>query len=228
MSSLRYGLLFTGLLSALPLALHSQDSAAAAVPSTAYQARETCDTEDGATYCGGWLQIRVAVGGGFVGTHIAEVIERPALDCSSTPCVPDPTSKLLLANKRYVFKPAVSTGLIFFLPLRRTRAPDQPTGVGVGIGAHIVAVPYGTEGETRAAPAVTLHFGTPSFHIFGGLVALPTDEVRFPNDAKEIAVPQAVDNGSFITRGTGEGPTFFLGVVLGGASIVDLGTKQTP
>ena len=65
--------------------------------------------------------------------------------------------------------------------------------------------------------------------MFGGLVFTSNDKIRFPGgggeDGDEIIAVAGTDPDSFILKGFGQGPTLFLGLIIGGLSITDIGNE---
>jgi len=129
------------------------------------------------------LKVDGTAGAGYAGIYNGEQFTRAAFN----PCSPEPCSgpKLVadsvdvFARNHYIWRPALSTGIVFHL---FSAAQSQ---MGVGIGGHMVFVPD-TTGKTTPFPAVTLHVGTPKTEAFFGLILSSTDRVRLPNNAKSV------------------------------------------
>lgn len=162
------------------------------------------------------FHLEVAAGGGFAGIREAEVQTEPNLTCDAGTgiCTPDTLTTILIRNKKYSWRPSLSTGVIV-----RYQIADTADGAGIGIGAggHFVFVPNGD--GSRAAPAITLHVGSRSTQLFAGFIFVPTDEVHLPGGGNRAVVPRATRPEDFIRRDAGEGPSFFAGVVIGGISV---------
>jgi hypothetical protein len=93
---------------------------------------------------------------------------------------------------------------------------------GVGVGGHFVFL-SGADGTIKAAPAVTVHVGTQKTQLFGGVIFVNSDQVSFQNGASSVVVPKDADTSSLILKNHGRGPSFFLGVVIGGVSVTKPG-----
>lgn len=171
----------------------------------------------------GHVAIEAAASGGFVGINGVSVLTEPITTCpaptvGSTPaCTIDPTNVLLKQNTAYSFQPALSTGVIF----RYVFHPDPTTldGMSVGLGLHVVFVPSGS--STSAAPGITFNVGTHATQVFAGLVFMPTD--GFADTFPSGPVPSTFQTSSLITHDSATRRTFFIGIVIGGASIMKPG-----
>ena len=166
-------------------------------------------------------RLEVAAGGGFAGLSEVEVQSEPHLACSAaTPpvCTPDPANKVLVRNKSYSWRPAVSTGLVFRWLLEPATEATAAEALGVGLGAHFVFVPK-TEGATRPAPALAVHFGKAAMQVFAGFIFVPTNEATLPGGGQRAVVPSSFDQSVLVRNDAGKGPSFFAGIVIGGVPV---------
>ncbi len=175
--------------------------------------------------------LEVAGAGGFVGTQVPEVIQKPLFRVDAMDVITLRTdSTRLIANSQFLWKPAVSTGIVGRWVFEESDSVT-PGSVGIGVGFHMVALPGGADASIRLAPALTLHFGSRHLQWFGGVVFTGSDEIRFPTRKKgknsrngdEIAVVAGTDPNSFVLEGIGYSPTLFLGITIGGISITEVG-----
>jgi hypothetical protein len=156
------------------------------------------------------LNLEVAGSGGFSGFIEAEALQQPAYDCNTNDvCTAVPDSVDLVRNTRYVWQPALSVGLVFRYGRR--------SGIGAGVGGHMVFVP--NEGGTRPLPAFTIHVGSESHQLFGGLILGSSDAIQFPNGRDRFRVGSD-SVPSFVRRNAGKGPNYFFGIVLEGKSLL--------
>jgi hypothetical protein len=165
------------------------------------------------------VRVEVAAGAGFAGLRLAEAIQQPALDCNGqNVCTPASGFTDLVRNIRYVWRPALSPGVIFrFLMLSEKKQGDKSDDdVMIGLGAHMVFVPI-DEG-TRPLPSFTIHIGKKNTQVFGGVLLGSADDVVFPGNAKQIRVP-STNIPSLVRSNASEGPNFYFGIVIQGVSV---------
>jgi hypothetical protein len=181
-----------------------------------------------------WVpRVEVAASGGFVGLTEVTMQTVPNLVCPSpTPttqnpaCTLDAEHVLAIKNVNHSWKPATSTGIIFrWIFYRSDGNDDTNDGVGAGIGVHFVFVPVGS--ETKAAPALTAHFGKKNLQFFIGSVFVATDKVELPGAADREIVPAAFQVSSLIRKDGGREPTFFAGIVIGAVSVTKAPSSLT-
>lgn len=171
-----------------------------------------------------WKQwtLELAAGGGFAGIPEIEVQSEPNFNCATGVCTPASGTQVLVKNRKYTWKPSLSTGLVFF---RRLTAEQD--AIGIGIGGHFVFVPRGD--SAVAAPALTLHVGKTGTQLFFGAIWAPSDDATLPGGGASAVVPTGTDPNAFIRRdASGRTPTFFAGVVIGGLAITRNPPTATP
>jgi hypothetical protein len=65
--------------------------------------------------------------------------------------------------------------------------------------------------------------------VFIGYIFSASDEIRLPGidgaarDGDQIVVPVGTDSDQFVLGGVGNGPTIFVGLIIGGLSVTKLG-----
>jgi Big-like domain-containing protein len=167
------------------------------------------------SFLGDRMKIEGTAGAGFAGIHVAEQLERPALNpCQgSSACVrtASDTSVLLQANVRYAWRPAISTGVATHV------YTNAESGAGIGLGVQVVFVPA-SDGTTSPFPATTLHVGTRQTEVFFGIVWSPTDEVRFPNGQDTITVHRTASSPapSFVLPNVHRARNLYMGIQING------------
>lgn len=118
------------------------------------------------------LALDVMAGGGFVGTTTRDVETSPHFNCEGNPiatCLPVEAFVALRESVSKSWQPAIATGLVIRYVFRPRADPNDATridGIGLGVGGNFVFVPSGD--STKAAPALTLHFGTSGQQLFFG------------------------------------------------------------
>jgi hypothetical protein len=172
--------------------------------------------------------LEAAASGGFAGIEVPEVKVQPLFRIASDgTAIPRSDSLSLLANQEFVWRPAVSTGLVARYLLSGSN-PDEET-LGVGIGGHMVMFAAGADARIKLAPALTAHFGSLNMQVFIGYIFSASDEIRLPGidgaarDGDQIVVPVGTDPDQFVLGGVGNGPTIFVGLIIGGLSVTKLG-----
>jgi hypothetical protein len=95
---------------------------------------------------------------------------------------------------------------------------DAADALGVGVGAHFVFVPR-SEGATRAAPALALHFGKAQMQVFVGSIFVPTNDARLPGGGDRVIVPLSFDESTLVRNDAGKRASFFAGIVIGGVPV---------
>ena len=173
--------------------------------------------------------MEAAGGGGFVGVKVPNVIPQPLFRVDTAGIVTQRTdSTRLVANSQFLWRPAVSTGIVGRLVFAEKDSVTARS-LGVGLGFHMVALPGGADASIKLAPALTIHIGSRHIQMFGGLVFTANDKIRFPGgggkDGDEIITVAGTDHDSFILKGFGQGPSVFLGLIIGGLSITDIGNE---
>jgi hypothetical protein len=152
-------------------------------------------------------------GAGFAGIRVAEVLKADSAD----------TTYLPVANYRYDWRPAVSTGIVSYI------FSSRGANLGAGIGIEIVSLPT-TEGKTLPFPAITFHAGTLETEFFGGLVLSPTDSVHVPTDVSGKPIRQSlrVNPDNFLFRNTRTSRHLFIGIQVKGTrkGASDIGTPE--
>ena len=171
------------------------------------------------------LVLEAAGGGGFVGIKVPNVISQPLFRIDTAGIVTQRTDSMrLVANSQFLWRPAVSTGIVARLVFADTVTAQS---LGVGLGFHMVALPAGADASIRLAPALTVHVGSRHIQMFWGLVFTSNDKIRFPGgagkDGDEIIAIGGTEPESFILKGFGSGPTGFLGLIIGGLPISEIG-----
>jgi hypothetical protein len=166
-------------------------------------------------------RLEVAAGGGFAGLTEVEVQSEPNLLCDAGAppvCTIDPANKMLIRNSAYSWRPAVSTGLVIRRLFEPSAEDVAAEALGVGVGAHFVFVPK-SEGASRPAPALAVHFGKATMQVFAGFIFVPTAKASLPGNRDRAIVPNSFDQSSLIRNDAGKGPSFFAGIVVGGVAV---------
>ena len=178
------------------------------------------------------LSIDGTAGAGFAGNFIAETVPHPAYSrCASKSATCADTllkdSVDLTELGRYVWRPAISTGIVAHVLLGPppTTATDSatPNRYSLGLGAHIAFVPLAS-GSTTPFPTVTINAGRGSTEAFFGVVFAPTDAVTFPPNAPagafrgSVRVPITATGSvpNFIASNTREYLQLYFGIQIGG------------
>lgn len=181
------------------------------------------------------VALDVAAGGGFVGLARNHPQTQPHFDCPPQSsgdgppvCTPVPTKVVVHSGFSRGWQPALATGLVFryvFSPKQDESDNSKVDGIGVGVGGHFVFVPH--EGSTTAAPAVTIHVGNRNQQIFFGWAFVGVPTVDIPGGGPSAIVPSDFPLDS-LRRGNGSrAPTFFAGIVIGGASVTQPKTPRS-
>jgi hypothetical protein len=126
------------------------------------------------------------VGAGFSGIRIAEALPMPARCRTPQTCGDSllTDSVDLFRNKRYSWRPALSTGVT------STWYWGWARPLGVGLGMHVAFVPDAS-GKTAPFPTGTISLGThDGTEVMFGAILSPTDDVRFPNGQGTYRVAQ--------------------------------------
>lgn len=161
------------------------------------------------------VKLEGTAGAGFAGLHIAEQLEQPILAPCATaaPCaqIASDTSVLLRANRRYSWRPAISTGIAAHVHSSHT------SDLGWGIGAHMVFMPNAA-GQTSPFPAATLHIGDHSSEAFVGVIFSPTDAVQFPNGRDTLTVYRTTNSPApiFVVPGLRRSSHLYAGLQING------------
>ena len=125
----------------------------------------------------------------------------------------------VVANKRYSWRPALSTGILF--------GKFPPKGLGIAIGGHFVFVPDAS-GATKPFPALTVNIGTGENQFFAGVIFSPTDDVQLPGGAGQVRLARSEPLPDFVLPGVKKTRHLFFGIVLKGIPITSPSSNKAP
>ena len=169
-------------------------------------------------------EVVASLGAGFTGLSTPQVNEHPVLKNGAL--VADSVD--LTKDHSYQWRPGVSTGLVGRWRLkdhiidRGTQAkPDTVAGPSFGLGMHMVFI-TDARGNSRSAPATTIHLGARGAEFFIGYIWTARDVVEFPlgsGDRPRVYKPAGTSIPDFIVTNRERKPHLFAGIELQGTRI---------
>ena len=213
------------LLTTLPVAAPAQSAAPAlalsAPPAQPAKNKKAGRFKNALHTIGDNLKVDGTAGAGYAAVYVGEQKEDPAFTacngCQNPPLIGDSID--VRAVNHYVWRPALSTGIVFhFFGTTKSQ-------MGVGLGAHMVFVPD-TNGKTSPFPALTLHLGTPKTEAFFGLILSPTDRTILPNGRSSVRLAKANQVPSFQQRSCCLSRNLYIGFQIFGTRQNEETTKE--